>query len=178
MKTVTLVRDEDGDLQGQYGVMTVHGIGMPDVSRDTIELPREHNDPNRSCIAPQTCLVKWTHSPHLSELRSKKLGFPVDVSTYELQNVSGGRAGIRIHSANFAGDSTVVNMEADLEGCIAPGEKRTPMVNKFGVLQNAVQHSAPALADLILAINDGDPNRHDDFMLTIVDDFYQTKAVA
>ncbi len=70
-----------------------------------LELPFLGNQHDISCIPPGTYPCKWTRSNRLSA----SLGH--DVYTFEVLSVPD-RAGIRIHSANFA---------YQLKGCIALG---------------------------------------------------------
>ena len=70
----------------------------------TLELPWHDNINNFSCFPPGTYHCKYTNSPHLRKY------------TYEVQGVIG-RAGIRIHSGNWAGDKRL-GFKADVLGCI------------------------------------------------------------
>lgn len=71
----------------------------------TLELPWINNASQISCIPVGEYVCRYTRSAKFSKLKGG------DVYTYEIMNVPG-RAGIRIHSANF-------NMQ--IEGCIALG---------------------------------------------------------
>lgn len=82
------------------GVQTLGDLSIDTFSCKTLERPWKNNAVNVSCIPKGTYHVKWTFS--LSHL-----GW-----TYQLQNVPG-RAGIRIHVANYY---------FDLEGCIGLGD--------------------------------------------------------
>lgn len=73
---------------------------------NTLELPWKNNEPQISCIPDGIYLCKWTRSNRLSKVSGH------DVYTYEIMNVPG-RAGIRIHSANYF---------FQLLGCIALGD--------------------------------------------------------
>lgn len=71
----------------------------------TLELPWINNASQISCIPVGEYICRYTRSAKFSRLKGS------DVYTYEVLNVPG-RAGIRIHSANY-------NMQ--IEGCIALG---------------------------------------------------------
>lgn len=72
----------------------------------SLELPWEDNKNNISCIPKGSYLAMYTRSNRLSGAAGH------DVFTYEVMNVPG-RAGIRIHSANYF---------FQLLGCIAMGD--------------------------------------------------------
>ena len=72
----------------------------------SLELPDRDNQPKISCIPEGTYQCKYTFSNHFQKF------------FYEVLNVSG-RAGIRIHPANFA--------QKQLLGCIALGKSHTDM---------------------------------------------------
>lgn len=78
----------------------------------TIERPWKNNAPNLSCIPAGTYTVRMTYSPRFKRY------------LYEVTGVHG-RAGIRIHVANWA---------AELHGCIAVGIVHGPSC----VLQSTV----------------------------------------
>lgn len=115
-----LQRIDAGDA-GTFGHLVV-----PAGAFFTLELPPRDNAPNASCIPAGTYGSRWTYSPHLR--RFAYLLGPVD-----------GRAGIRVHSANLAGDKAK-GYRAQLNGCIALGER-------LGYLdgQRALLLSAPAV---------------------------------
>lgn len=71
----------------------------------SLERPWDKNINNVSCIPAGSYRCEWTKSTRLSLIAGH------DVFTYEVLNVSG-RAGIRIHSANYY---------SQLAGCIAMG---------------------------------------------------------
>jgi hypothetical protein len=71
----------------------------------TLELAWKDNASNISCIPEGEYLCKWTRSVRLSKLTGS------DYYTYEVLGVVG-RAGIRIHSANYF---------TQISGCIALG---------------------------------------------------------
>lgn len=91
---------------------------------NTLELPWKNNQSNVSCIPANKYLVKWTRSNRISKMHldrwlKKNPGktekdcpdAEKNVFTYEIFGVPG-RAGIRIHSANYF---------HELKGCIAFG---------------------------------------------------------
>lgn len=80
-QTVTLQRIQSS-AQGTIGRL----LGLY-----TLELPWHDNMPGESCIPEGTYNVVWSLSPRLKKY------------TYEIQGVPN-RAGIRVHSGNFAGD--------------------------------------------------------------------------
>lgn len=69
----------------------------------TLELPWNNNINNFSCIPPGKYRCTYTKSNHLHKW------------TYEVLGVEG-RAGIRIHSGNWAGDKRL-GFKADVLGC-------------------------------------------------------------
>lgn len=85
METVTLFRRPSQD-DGTLGRLVA-----PRFSCWTIELPWRDNANGRSCIPPGRYLARWTRSPRLKKY------------TYEIVGVPG-RAGIRMHGGNLAGD--------------------------------------------------------------------------
>jgi hypothetical protein len=95
MKQVMLIRTSDDGKQ-TLGALTIVGT---DFGCKTIERPFIKNMNNISSIPKGVYLCKWTKSPRLGR------------NTYEVMNVPG-RAGIRIHPANYA---------YELHGCIALG---------------------------------------------------------
>lgn len=100
MKKVLINRISGNDKQ-TLGVLSVGGFICK-----TLELPDKNNTSRVSCIPLGTYTCKFTKSP----LFSKNAGH--DVYTYAILNVPN-RAGIRIHSANYA---------RQLLGCIALGD--------------------------------------------------------
>lgn len=99
MKKVTITRTFGNDKQ-TLGVLTTEGF-----SCKTLELPDKKNASRVSCIPEGVHICKYTKSPLFSKNAGK------DVFTYAILNVPN-RAGIRIHSANFA---------RQLLGCVALG---------------------------------------------------------
>ena len=92
----------------------------------TGELPWADNAPNVSCIPAGTYRCVWSKSP--------RFGRPM----YLVDGVRG-RAGIRFHAANLAGDVSQ-GYRSQLNGCITLGEK-------LGYIQGqkAILLSAPAI---------------------------------
>jgi hypothetical protein len=112
MQEVILIRTSDDGKQ-TLGAMTIKGT---DFKCKTIERPWKNNENMISCIPKGSYFVKWTPSPRLKR------------STYEVMEVPG-RAGIRIHPANYA---------QELHGCIALGSAHKDL-NMDGL--NDVVHS-------------------------------------
>ena len=119
MLTVTL-RQQSTD-QGTFGILYTLGFKCY-----TLELPWRDNKSNLSCIPKGTYAVHWTYSPHFKRYM------------YQITGVTG-RAGIRIHSANYAGDVTK-GYRSHLYGCIALGKR-------IGILdgQKAILVSRPTV---------------------------------
>lgn len=122
MKQATLTRQATGD-DGTFGE-----IKVDDFHCFTIELPWRQNKIGRSCIPAGSYLCTWRYS--------QRHGL-----CYHLEDVPG-RTDVEIHSANFAGDSSM-GMKVQLLGCIAPGRH-------IGILegQRAMLHSKDALEAL------------------------------
>ena len=99
MKKVILTRTSGNDKQ-TLGVLTTDGFTCK-----SLELPDKNNASRVSCIPLGTYVCKYTKSPLFSKNAGK------DVFTYAVLNVPK-RAGIRIHSANYA---------RQLLGCVALG---------------------------------------------------------
>jgi len=99
MKKVILTRTSGDDKQ-TLGVLTTDGFTCK-----SLELPDKNNASRVSCIPLGTYVCKYSKSPLFSKNAGK------DVFTYAVLNVPK-RAGIRIHSANYA---------RQLLGCIALG---------------------------------------------------------
>lgn len=99
MKKVKIVRIERSEKQTS-GILTTDGFECK-----TLELPDKNNASKVSCIPTGKYICKYTKSPLFSKNAGK------DVLTYAILNVPN-RAGIRIHSANYA---------RQLLGCIALG---------------------------------------------------------
>src|SRR5436190_1221295 len=105
MKEVLLKRFSDDGKQTLGTLSFVKNDGQL-FDCKTLELPFKNNQSNISCIPAGTYTCKYTRSNRMS-----KPGH--DVFTYEVLNVRG-RAGIRIHSANFF---------TQLLGCVALGSE-------------------------------------------------------
>lgn len=99
MKKVKIVRTDRNEKQ-TTGILTTDGFECK-----TLELPDKNNAARVSCIPTGKYICKYTKSPLFSKNAGK------DVFTYAILNVPN-RAGIRIHSANYA---------RQLLGCIALG---------------------------------------------------------
>lgn len=108
MKKVILKRRPSIPM-GTFGVLSVDNLVL-----FTVELPWKDNASNVSCIPTGKYRCSWTKSPRLKKF------------TYEITSVPK-RAGIRIHSANFA---------SQVLGCIALGEKNGVMDGKRGVFSS------------------------------------------
>lgn len=108
MKKVLLKRRPSIPM-GTFGVLSVDNLVL-----FTVELPWKDNANNVSCIPTGKYRCSWTKSPRLKKF------------TYEITSVPK-RAGIRIHSANFA---------SQVLGCIALGEKNGVMDKKRGVFSS------------------------------------------
>jgi len=120
--TVTRIDGDDKRTLGVFSVTKEDGYSW--VCK-TLELPDKDNKQGESCILPGEYDCVYTRSPHFSRLSLKRwlkknpgkteADCPDDIKnifTYEILNVKG-RAGIRIHSANFV---------YQLLGCIALGD--------------------------------------------------------
>lgn len=101
LRKVKIVRTFGNEKQ-TLGVLTVDGFTCK-----TLELPDKNNASRISCIPVGKYICKYTKSPLFSKNAGK------DVFTYAILNVPN-RAGIRIHSANYA---------RQLLGCIALGSE-------------------------------------------------------
>ncbi len=147
MKNVKLIRFNKGD----FGV--IGHCEVDDREWCSIELPDKNNKADLSCIPTGEYICKWTNSPHLGRM------------TYEVIDVPG-REGIRIHSGNWAGDTTKINpatdapYKADLLGCIALGLDISELDS-----QEAIIESKTALAQFETYMN------HEPFVLTINENY-------
>lgn len=108
MKTVVIKRRPSIPM-GTFGVLSADKLVF-----FTVELPWKNNANNVSCIPTGKYRCTWTKSPRLKKY------------TYEVTGVPK-RAGIRIHSANFA---------SQVLGCISLGEKIGIMDGKRGVFSS------------------------------------------
>lgn len=103
----------------------------------TMELPDKNNASKISCIPKGTYTCRYTLSPSFQK------------HTYEILNVPG-RAGIRIHSANYA---------SQLLGCVALGSALKD-INNDG--RQDVVHSGETMEEFEKVMN------YEDFELTIL----------
>lgn len=120
MKRIILERLETSD-HGTFGRLLAPGLTL-----FTGELPWRENKNDISCIPAGIYICHWTMS---ARFRRKM---------YLVQSVPH-RTGIRKHSANLMGDSTL-GLKRQLNGCIALGEKIGWMDG-----QKALLVSAPAM---------------------------------
>lgn len=97
----TLIRLETGD-QGTFGAFRLN-----DLKLFSGELPKRNNVNDISCIPAGKYRCRVTFSNAFRRM------------LYLVEDVPG-RAGVRIHSANFMGD-TAKNLRCQLKGCIALG---------------------------------------------------------
>lgn len=100
---IVLTREETGGA-GTFGRLAVGGRVLY-----TGEQPWLDNRSNVSCIPEGEYNVVWTYSPAFRRTMYLLLG-------------TGPRTGIRIHPANFMGD-TAKGYKTHLQGCIALGER-------------------------------------------------------
>lgn len=89
----------------------------------SLELPWHNNQQTVSCIPKGVYDVEWSYSPRFQR------------RMYCLVNVPN-RAGIRIHSANIAGD-VLLGLKTHLNGCITMGERIGILSNQKAVLNSA-----------------------------------------
>jgi hypothetical protein len=108
MKTVVIKRRPSIPM-GTFGVLSVNNLIL-----FTVELPWKDNQNNQSCVPKGKYRCSWTRSPRLKKYTYEVMGVPK-------------RAGIRIHSANFA---------SQVLGCISLGEKIGIMDGKRGVFSS------------------------------------------
>lgn len=120
MDRLRIERMETGD-HGTFGVLNVGPTRF-----FTGELPWRNNKPNESCFPPGIYQVKMTYSNRFK--KEMYLVYPTSP-----------REGIRIHAANFMGDSSL-GYKKQLNGCISLGEKIGFMDG-----QKAILLSAPAV---------------------------------
>lgn len=116
--------------QGTFGAL-IFGTTV----RYSLELPWKGNERRMSCIPLGVYECRLVRSPRFGLI-------------YSVADVPG-RSSVRIHAANFAGDSTL-GWQTELEGCIAPCSRFGTMRNKHGYMQMAGLLSRPALNDLTL----------------------------
>lgn len=110
MKTVTITRVTYAD-KSTAGVLSVTKDDGYAWTCKTLELPDKANQQKISCIPKGTYEVVYSMSPSFKKF------------TYEIKNVPG-RAGIRIHPANFT---------RQLLGCIALGKQHID-IDKDGTI--------------------------------------------
>jgi len=120
MRSVLLERLETSD-SGTFGRIIADRLVLY-----TGELPDRDNAANVSCIPLGTYTCAYTYSPRFRR------------RMYGIEPVPG-RAGVRIHSANFMGDSAK-GLRCQLNGCISLGERLGKIDG-----QKAVLLSAPAV---------------------------------
>lgn len=112
----------------------------------TLELPNRDNLNNISCILAGKYICRFTKSPGFSKAKGE------DVYTYEITHVPG-RAGVRIHAANFTDQ---------IRGCIALGNAHKD-INADGELD--VIHSGNTMKEFEQLME------KDDFELEIIEAF-------
>lgn len=123
---------------GTFGVFTIHTTSLY-----SGELPYLDNRSNVSSIPPGSYKCRYSLSPRFKKYSYEVMGVP-------------GRAGIRIHSANFMGNKEK-GFKSQLNGCIALGLRVGVMEN-----QTALLLSPPAIRKL------EEITERQDFMLEIV----------
>lgn len=116
MNKITLVRIKTSD-EGTLGKIEFQGHVF-----FTLELPWRNNLPDFSCIPSGSYRCDFTYSNRFKK-RLYLVG-PVD-----------GRTGIRIHSANLAGDSTK-GFVKQLNGCIALGKTQGEIKEQDAILRS------------------------------------------
>lgn len=143
-KKVKVVRTFDNGVQTLGAVIVSDSsLGVVFLAR-TLELPNKANANNVSCIIPGKYLCKYTKSNSFSKMK----GAPV--YTYEVTSVPG-RAGVRIHSANYY---------SQLRGCISMGNAHKD-INADNQL-DAI-HSGNTITEFERLMN------YEDFELEIID---------
>lgn len=116
MRIVKIERFESTD-HGTFGRIEFEGHSFY-----TLELPWRDNRNDISCIPSGQYVCRITKSPRFKR------------DMYLVEGVQG-RFGIRIHSANLAGDTTK-GLRSHLNGCIAIGESRGTMGRQKALLQS------------------------------------------
>ena len=99
----------------------------------TLECPWRDNRSMVSCIPEGTYKVVWAPSPRFKR------------NTFRLVDVPS-RAGVLIHSANYAGDPSM-GWISQLNGCISLGYKQAVLRNRNNQMQQGVLSSAPAVRE-------------------------------
>jgi hypothetical protein len=103
----------------------------------SIELPWKDNENSVSCIPDGEYTLRWTRSTRFSAMKGR------DVHMWLVDGVKG-RAGIRIHSGNYAGEKLT-----DSLGCILPCVGWAD-INKDGVVDGTASKKATtALLDIL-----------------------------
>lgn len=143
MKKVQCFRTFQDDKQ-TLGVWVVTGEHGPELVCRTLELPDKKNANNVSRILAGKYLCKYTQSASLKD----KDGNPL--KCYEITKVPG-RAGVRVHSANFF---------SQIRGCIALGAAHKD-INNDGNLD--IIHSGDTIKSFEQLMN------YEDFELEIYD---------
>ena len=140
MKRILLLRKTTSD-QGTFG-----SIHLENLTLFSGELPWLDNRPNVSCIP--TGVYQCVYTP---SARFKR-------RLYAVTSVQG-RAGVRFHSANLMGNTTL-GYKAQLNGCIALGEKLGTIEG-----QRAILLSASAMRKFETALN------YEPFELEVIEEY-------
>jgi len=133
VRKLTLVRRETSD-EGTFGILLLDNIKYY-----TLERPWRDNKPYVSCIPRGEYTGVWTYSPKY------------DKNMYIVMG-DHGREGIRIHSANWAGDDEK-GWQSQLLGCIALGRSRGRLAYKGGPAQKAIIASRMAIREFEETLN-------------------------
>jgi hypothetical protein len=115
--------------------------GVETFTLHSLELPWKNNAKRWSSIEPGTYTAGLFISPRFKR------------QVFLLQNVPG-RDMIEIHPANWAGDEEV-GYYSELNGCIALGKGKAPLVTPHGNRQMALRNSGAAL-DMVIDALRGD----------------------
>lgn len=135
MQTVLLLRNKSTD-HGTFGRLIAPGYTCA-----TLELPWHDNDNGISCIPAPGEYKCWYGYSKARKSSSYRLEDPHYVSTVP------GRAGVLIHSGNFAGDKSK-GFKSHVLGCILLGK----YIGKIGN-QKAILASKPAIREFEAAMN-------------------------
>lgn len=151
MRDVLLLRYSTSP-QGTQGLVWIRNqqTGLLDYFCCSIELPWYGNIPNYSCIPTGEYVCKWTYSPKYKRMM------------YILLEDFDHRSGIRIHSANWAGDIRK-GYKRDLLGCIALGKG---FIGGTGINDQLMLHTSRAVMSEFEEEMGGE-----DFLLKIEGDF-------
>lgn len=106
-------------------------LNFPGFTCKTLELPWRENAPALSSIPEGVYRVEMTWSNRFKR------------KMYEVLDVPS-RAGVRIHSGNFAGDTTQ-GLQSHVEGCVLLGKSFGQLRNRAGQWQFAILASGVAL---------------------------------